>query len=121
MPVAAPTTTPDAQIEKARARHLREAQNLEDDIYAAIDVLTASGALPRDHWRFLAHVCFCRAVYETHIRPLEDKLTFAEIANHLNEIRLPRFRGMTPWSAPAISDIRAVVANPDNQIMLPDP
>ena len=121
MPVPAPTITSDSEVAKARARYQRDARHLEAEIYDAVDALTASGALPRDGWRFLAHICYCRAIYAQHIAPLEGRLTFAEIANHLNAGGVPRFRGSTDWSASAITDIRAVVASPDNQILLPDP
>lgn len=118
---ATTTVTPDHAVAHTRATYLQDARRLEDDIYSAVDTLTATGALPRDGWRFLAHILFCRATYATHIQPLEGRMTLEQIANHLNAINLPRFRGQTPWTAPAITDIRQVVASPDNQIALPGP
>lgn len=121
MPVPAPSVTPDAAVQAARERYIASAGAIEDMVEGAVEALVEAGALPRDRWRLLAHVLFCRAVYATHVRPLEQHLTFAEIANHLGEIGVPRFRGSSGWSASAICDIRAVVASDHNQIMLPDP
>jgi len=121
MPVPAPTVTPLDQVEETLARSYREAPSLEQRVADAVRDLVQAGALPHDGWRFLAHVLYCRAIYATHIQPLESHLTFEEIANHLNELGVPRFRGSSDWSGPAITDIRAVVSSPHNQIQLPDP
>lgn len=121
MPVPVPPALPDSQIKLARIAWKKEARDLEAEIYSAVDALTASGALPRENWRFLAHICFCRAIYATHIAPLEERMTFTEIANHLNELGVPRFRGSTAWSAASITDIRQVISSDQNKIMLPDP
>ena len=121
MPVPAPSVTPAAAVQAARAKYLAGAATIESLVEGAVEALVEAGALPRDRWRLLAHILFCRAIYATHVAPLEQHLTFAEIANHLDEIGVPRFRGSSGWSASAICDIRAVVAAGHNQIMLPDP
>jgi hypothetical protein len=121
MPVPAPPARDLDEVERAREQTELDAPRLDAMIYDAVETLIETGALPRERWRFLAHVLFCRAIYETHIRPLEDRLTFEQIANHLKEIGVPRFRGASDWSAPAITDIRQVVSSTSNQIMLPDP
>lgn len=121
MPVPVPPARDLDEVEITREQSERDAPRLEAIIYDAVETLIETGALPRERWRFLAHILYCRAIYETHIRPLETVLTFAEIANHLNERRVPRFRGSSEWTAPAISDIRGVVSSTHNQIMLPDP
>jgi len=121
MPVSVPTVRDLDEIERARAAIERTAASLDQRIYCAVEELVTSGAIPREEWRFLAHILFCRAIYTTHIAPLEDRLTFEQIANHLKEIGVPRFRGASDWSASAISDIRAVVSSPQNRISLPDP
>lgn len=121
MPVPVPPARELGEVEAARARSERDAPRLDARIYAAVEALVETGALPRERWRFLAHILYCRAIYETHIRPLEPVLTFAEIANHLNERRVPRFRGSSEWTGAAITDIRQVVSTTANQIQLPDP
>ena len=106
----------------AQAQHLADlAPFLEDHVEAAVEALVELGALPRDRWRQVAHVLYCRAIYATYVEPLESHLTFAEIANHLNERGVPRLRGSSDWCAAAVSGIRAVLADPSNEISLPDP
>ena len=39
-----------------------------------------------------------------------DGLTLEQIASHLNDIAAPRLRGSDPWTAQAVSEIRARVA-----------
>lgn len=121
MPVPVPPALPDCQIKLARVAWKADAETLEAQIYEAVDALTASGALPRDGWRFLAHIFYCRAIYTQHIAPLEERMTFDQIANHLNELGVPRFRGSTAWSAASITDIRQTISSPHNKIELPDP
>ena len=122
MPV--PATIPVESVEDVTQRRRRldlNAPCFEDEIVGAVETLVEAGALPRDGWRRLAFVMYCRAVYATHVRDLEPHLTFAEIANHLTERDVPRYRGETGWTASAVTDLRAAVADPRNQIMLPDP
>ena len=121
MPIPVPPARELCEVEIAREQSERDAPRLDAMIYDAVEALVETGAIPRERWRFLAHIMFCRAVYTRHIEPLEPVLTFAEIANHLNERRVPRFRGSSEWTAPAITDIRQVVSSTANQIMLPDP
>lgn len=122
MPVPATiTVAPEADVTQARRRLDLYAPCMEHEVEKAVEKLVDLGALPRDRWRQLAHILYCRAVYATHIQPLELHLTFREIANHLEERGVPRFRGSSGWSGSAISDIRAVVASEHNEIWLPDP
>lgn len=121
MPVPVPKATPLPDVKRTLADHQQDARTLQALVYDAVEILTDAGALPRENWRFLAHILYCRAVYETHIRPLENRMTFQEIANHLNALGVPRFRGSTAWSASSITDIRQVISSDQNKIMLPDP
>jgi hypothetical protein len=121
MPVPFLAPVPEDQVTQARRRLDLQAPTLDETVEDAVEALVEAGAIPRDRWRQLAHVLYCRAIYTTHIEPLEKHLTFQEIANHLSERGVPRFRGASDWSAAAISDIRAVLAAPSNEISLPDP
>ena len=121
MSIPAPCVTPLDTVEKKLAHLYQAAPSLDQRVEDAVEALVETGVIPADRWRQFAHVAYCRAIYATHVRPLEAHLTFAEIANHLAELGVPRFRGSSDWSGEAITDIRAVVSSPDNQILLPDP
>lgn len=121
MSVPAPMVRDLDEVERIYAHLQRTAPSLEMRIYDAVETLAETGVIPRDRWRQFAHVSYCRAIYVSHVAPLEGVLTFAEIANHLNEIGVPRFRGTNEWTEAAISDIRAVISSEQNQILLPDP
>jgi len=121
MPTYAPTVTPDAKVDAARAERRRTAPRYKDAISYAVELLAETGAIPRDGWRQLAFILYARAVYATFVRPVEEHLTLQEVANHLEELQVPRFRGSSAWSGPAITDLRAVVADPNNRVLLPAP
>jgi hypothetical protein len=121
MPVPVPTVTAAEAVEQARQAYLFHARHLDVEVEEAVEALVETGAIPAERWRFLAHILYCRAIYATHVQPLESRMSFEEIANHLNTIGIPRFRGASAWSGPSITDIRAVVADSSNQILLPDP
>lgn len=120
MPRPLPNPTPEADVTAARRAAHFTAPMIEGRIEEAVEMLVHAGAIPETGWRLLAHVLFCRAVYAQHVEPLEKHLTFGEIANHLEELGVPRFRGSNEWTPAAISELRSVVASPHNKISLPD-
>jgi len=115
-----PDVRDDDDVARALAARDQAHREGAEDLLVACDALAKAGALSDHRWRSVAHLTYARFVYVRHIAPHEDQLTFAEIAARLNRIEVPRFRGVSPWSASAISDIRkTVAAMAEGEILLP--
>jgi hypothetical protein len=115
-----PNVRDDEDVARTLAARDQAHRDSAEDILGACEALAKAGALSDRRWRAVAHLTYARFVYVRHIAPHEDQLTFAEIAARLNRIGVPRFRGVSPWSQSAVSDIRkTVAAMAEGEISLP--
>lgn len=115
------TVQPDAVVMQARREREHKARERAAAVETYCEGLARVNALPRRAWRDMAFQLFARHIYVEHIRPFEQVLTLAEMAERLERINIPRFRRGAPWSAQAVSEVRKVVADlSEAKVWLPD-
>lgn len=111
----------DATTARLRAQEEAAAREAAQEVVDSCEALERAGAIPRRQWRTIAHLLYARHVYQVHVKPHERAFTLKELSDRLNRIGVPRFRGVSPWTPQAVSDVRKIVSDMRRgEILLPD-